>query len=160
MRNPGRVRKSPQPRPVDRNGVGHLRLFAHGRFGIRNAVMPDIVNARPTLLSLLLVAMVLTPVAVGGRMTSNRPCLTASAVTCHQAPRVLGCSCCKASEPGDQPGIAQGRVEVNVDQQMLAAAVPRRDDAGRYALHLARFDASPPHRTSVALFVLLADLRL
>jgi hypothetical protein len=126
----------------------------------RETVRKSPLHARPTLLSLLLVAVVLTPVTVVGRMASHRPCLAASDVTRHQAPCVLRCSCCKAGEPGDQPGIVQGRVEVNVDQQMLAVAVPGRFDAGRPATHLARFDASPPHRSSVTLFVLLADLRL
>jgi len=122
--------------------------------------MPDIVNARPTLLSLLLVAVVLTPVTAVGGMASHRPCLAASDLTCQQAPCVLKCSCCKASEPGDQPGIAQARVDVSVDQLMLAAAVPGRCDTRWPTTHLARFDSSPLHGSSVALFVLLADLRL
>jgi len=160
VRNLGTVRKSPLRRPVDRNIFRHLRLFAHGRPGILNAQIPGIVNARPTILSLLLVAVALTPLTDVGRMASDRRCLAASDITCHQAPCVLRCSCCTAGEPADQPGIAQGRVEVNVHKQILAAAVPGRFDAGRPATHLARFDAPRPHRSSVALFLLLADLRL
>jgi hypothetical protein len=43
---------------------------------------------------------------------------------------------------------------------MLAVAVPGRCDTRWPTTHLARFDSSPLHGSSVALFVLLADLRL
>jgi hypothetical protein len=79
---------------------------------------------------------------------------------CHQTTLVLTCSCCKLDDSGGQPGLAQDRTELTIDQQASVGILAVCLDGWQHAARLALFDASPPHRSSIDLFVYFADLRL
>lgn len=111
-------------------------------------------------LSLLIAALMLAPAIAPASSALHRACVVTSEAACHQTARVFTCSCCTVGDLGNQPGLAQDRTEIAADQQAPVATLAACIDACQQATPPTQFDASPPHRSSIALFVYLSDLRL